>query len=165
MDYPRQQQISQCHGLVCPRCPLYLRDSPGLLHTNGAQTAVCSFGGRHHLWCAASLQWGSSCPIAGPRRLSVLLPERSDRCNQRSCAFGGFLCRKLSPDGWDSKREIGREALGSGGQRIDGLLQCRLRRRYDRFQGGLALLNGVQAVARNAHFLHLTQRGRQAVQA
>jgi len=32
MDYPRQQLLGQRHGLGCPRCPLYLRDSPGLQH-------------------------------------------------------------------------------------------------------------------------------------
>ena len=60
----------------------------------GVQTAVCSFGGL----CAAGyagpqpLSSGeTSSSGEGSQRWSVLLPERSDHCNQRSCAFGGFL--------------------------------------------------------------------------
>jgi hypothetical protein len=30
------------------------------------------------------------------------LPERSDCCDQQSCAFGGFFKEKLSPDRVDS---------------------------------------------------------------
>jgi hypothetical protein len=39
---------------------------------------------------AASLQWGYVCCLAAASRLSVLLPERSNCCNQQLCAFGGF---------------------------------------------------------------------------
>jgi len=75
----------------CPHCPLYLRDSPGL-HARGAQTAGCSFGGLRvaHI-CRQPLSSGVSLVhVSMPQRLSVLLPERSDRCNQPSCAFGGL---------------------------------------------------------------------------
>jgi len=36
-----------------------------------------------------SLQWGVVTGLADGWRLSVLLPERSNHCDQRFCAFGG----------------------------------------------------------------------------
>lgn len=54
------------HHHNCPRCPLYLRDSPPPL-----KATVCSFGGYYE---NTSLQWGYALRWGG--RLSVLLPER-----------------------------------------------------------------------------------------
>ena len=68
-----------------------------LLHC--VQTAGCSFGGLHRACGGCNLSPVGCRWWPGRQRLSVLLPERSDRCNQRSCAFGGLFCKKLSPDG------------------------------------------------------------------
>lgn len=79
----------------CPRCPLYLRDSPGL-HTPWGWDTVRRLRVAPSVGCVAP--WASSnlSPVGcrwwlGRQRVSVLLPERSDRCNQPSCAFGGLL--------------------------------------------------------------------------
>jgi len=61
--------------------------------TQGAQTAGCSFGGLQAArWWQCNLS-PVGCRAAAWRpaaRWSVLLPERSDCCNQPSCAFGGL---------------------------------------------------------------------------
>jgi len=54
---------------------------------------------------SGSLQWGALLNLKMKQRLSVLLPERSNCCNQRLCAFGGCLVNgdvhgQISPDGW-----------------------------------------------------------------
>jgi hypothetical protein len=59
-----------------------LRVAPSVGCTNGNLSPV----GMRTLAGQAGVRW------------SVLLPERSDRCNQPPCAFGGFPGRKLSPD-------------------------------------------------------------------
>ena len=75
-------------------------------HQGDGWAAGCSFGGP---WVRvgrimASLQWGYAKNLAIFKRLSVLLPERSNCCNQQLCAFGGLRVGGLSPDGRNSTR-------------------------------------------------------------
>jgi hypothetical protein len=60
------------------------------------QTAGCSFGGLHSMQPLSSGDTFIS--FSTLKRLSVLLPERSNCCNQRLCAFGGRLKGRLSPE-------------------------------------------------------------------
>ena len=77
-------------------CPLYLRDSPGLRTVRRLRFAPSVGCGTSTMRRATSLQW-VSLRTRGTQRWSVLLPERSDGCNQPSCAFGDPR-RGFSPD-------------------------------------------------------------------
>ena len=89
------------HVMGCPRCPLYLRDSPGHI-------------AQKRSGCGLLLRWVTRHRVNGVQPLSSgdtsktwriqdgrqsFLPERSDCCNQQPCAFGGHLKGRLSPDG------------------------------------------------------------------
>src|ERR1035437_4166182 len=80
----------------CPRCPLYLRDSP--------QLRVAPSVGQSRSECRLDLSPVGIRLLTLPpaKRLSVLLPERSNRCDQPFCAFGGHHKGWLSPDRVDS---------------------------------------------------------------
>jgi hypothetical protein len=77
----------------CPRCPLYLRDSPGLRAWGLSPVRRLRFA--PSVACGAHQMRRKLSPVGCCQRCthcrqgSVLLPERSDRCNQPSCAFGG----------------------------------------------------------------------------
>lgn len=99
-----------CHRLP-PLSALPERFAGPKAHHGGALTAGCSFGGRMTLTGDAPLSSGdTSWTLASLRRLSVLLPERSNCCDQRFCAFGGCLSigwtGQLSPDAADSTCRI-----------------------------------------------------------
>jgi len=74
--------------VACPRCPLYLRDSP-------RPCTSAQFQGLLLRWVACTcfggppLSNGVSPANQVRRQLSVLLPERCNRCNQPFFAFGG----------------------------------------------------------------------------
>jgi hypothetical protein len=97
---PRAQRVVT--PWCCPRCPLYLRDSPA---ENSKR--VCSFGGRGTCKVCRPRLSPAGCRLKwlNHRRLSVLLPERSgllNRVQPTSCAFGEPVSRLglagFSPD-------------------------------------------------------------------